>query len=68
MQWIDYGLGGFEARALEAVGPEITDLADLQSVLARRRQLFGFAATDRFYEIGTPEALAETSEFLRTKQ
>jgi hypothetical protein len=26
--------------------------------------LFGYAATERFYEIGTPEALAETSAFL----
>jgi NDP-sugar pyrophosphorylase family protein len=67
MRWIDYGLGGFEASALEAVGPEVTDLAELYRQLARRRALFGFAAAERFYEIGTPAALAETSEFLGTR-
>jgi NDP-sugar pyrophosphorylase family protein len=64
MRWIDYGLGGLEPRGLDVVGPEVADLADLYSELARRGALFGFAATERFYEIGTPEALAETSAFL----
>lgn len=64
MRWIDYGLGGFEASALEAVGPEVSDLAELYRELAGRRSLFGFAASERFYEIGTPAALAETSAFL----
>jgi NDP-sugar pyrophosphorylase family protein len=64
MRWIDYGLGGLERSALDAVGEETTDLADLYHELARRGSLFGFAATERFYEIGTPEALAETSAFL----
>jgi NDP-sugar pyrophosphorylase family protein len=66
MRWIDYGLGGFEVSALDAVGPEVTDVAELYRELARRRSLFGFAATERFYEIGTPAALAETSAFLRS--
>jgi NDP-sugar pyrophosphorylase family protein len=64
MRWIDYGLGGLDARALEAVGDEVSDLGDLYHELAVRRQLFGFEATKRFYEIGTPAALAETSAFL----
>ena len=64
MDWIDYGFGGFRAAALDAVEGEISDLADLYSELANRRLLFGYAATERFYEIGTPEALAETSTFL----
>jgi NDP-sugar pyrophosphorylase family protein len=59
MRWIDYGLGGLEAGALGAVGDEVSDLADLYHELARRGELFGFAASQRFYE-----ALAETSEFL----
>lgn len=64
MAWIDYGLGGLEAAALRAVSADETDLAALYHVLARERRLFGFEATDRFYEIGTPAALAETSAFL----
>jgi NDP-sugar pyrophosphorylase family protein len=66
MEWIDYGLGAFEASALDAVGPEVNDLSDLYHVLARDRRLFGYAATERFYEIGTPDSLAEASAFLRS--
>lgn len=64
MHWIDYGLGGLERSALDLVGPEVADLAELYQVLSRRNLLFGFAASERFYEIGTPESLAETSAFL----
>jgi N-acetyl-alpha-D-muramate 1-phosphate uridylyltransferase len=64
MAWIDYGLGGLCEAALEAVGPETADLSDLYHVLAARGELCGFAATERFYEIGTPAALAETGAFL----
>ncbi|HEY8762930.1 MAG TPA: sugar phosphate nucleotidyltransferase [Solirubrobacteraceae bacterium] len=66
MRWIDYGLGGLRADALGAVGEQATDLAELYHVLAERGELFGFAATERFYEIGTPAALAETDAFLAT--
>ena len=65
MRWIDYGLGGLEARALDAVAADERDLAALYSRLAARGDLLGVEATERFYEIGTPEALAETDEFLR---
>ena len=67
MEWIDYGLGGLSSRALELVSNETTDLADLQHVLAQRGLLFGFEATRRFYEIGTPDALNETEKFLHTQ-
>ncbi len=46
------------------VGDEVDDLADLYGELSRRGQLFGYAASERFYEIGTPAALAETDSFL----
>jgi NDP-sugar pyrophosphorylase family protein len=65
MRWIDYGLGGLEVRALEAVGTDERDLAVLYARLAARGELLGFEATQRFYEIGTPETLAETDAFLR---
>jgi NDP-sugar pyrophosphorylase family protein len=66
MRWIDYGLGGLRADALSTVGEQVSDLAELYHVLAKRGELFGFAATERFYEIGTPAALAETDAFLAT--
>lgn len=64
MDWIDYGLGGLRAEALGVIGKHVDDLADLYHDLATRGELFGFAATERFYEIGTPAALAETGAFL----
>jgi NDP-sugar pyrophosphorylase family protein len=64
MSWIDYGLGGICAEALTMVGDEVDDLAELYGELSRRGQLFGYAASERFYEIGTPAALAETDSFL----
>jgi NDP-sugar pyrophosphorylase family protein len=68
MDWIDYGLGGLTAGALDIVGDEVSDLSDLYHELAARGELFGFEATERFYEIGTAEALAETSAFLATER
>jgi NDP-sugar pyrophosphorylase family protein len=64
MDWIDYGLGGLRTEALDLVDSTVDDMADLYNVLSRRGELFGVAATERFYEIGTPQALAETSRFL----
>lgn len=65
MHWIDYGLGGLTAAALDRVRPDVDDLAELYRVLAASGELFGYEATERFYEIGTPPALAETDAFLR---
>jgi N-acetyl-alpha-D-muramate 1-phosphate uridylyltransferase len=65
MRWIDYGLGGLEARALTAVDSKEPDLAVLYERLAERGELLGYEASRRFYEIGTPESLAETDAFLR---
>jgi len=64
MSWIDYGLGGLCADALELLPATADDLSDLYHELAARGGLFGFAATERFFEIGTPASLAETGEFL----
>lgn len=63
MAWIDYGLGVLTAAALDAHPDD--DLAGVYHALAQRGELAGFVATERFYEIGTPAALAETDAFLR---
>ena len=65
MSWIDYGLGGLTAGALESVADSERDLAALYAVLAQRGELCGQPATERFYEIGTPSTLEETETFLR---
>jgi NDP-sugar pyrophosphorylase family protein len=63
MAWIDYGLGVLTPEAL-AVAPEEDDLAGVYRELSRRGELAGYEATERFYEIGTPAALAEADAFL----
>jgi N-acetyl-alpha-D-muramate 1-phosphate uridylyltransferase len=65
MHWIDYGLGGLKSDALGAVDEAEGDLAVLYQRLAQSGSLFGYLATERFYEIGTPAGLAETEAFLR---
>ena len=68
MRWIDYGLGGLRAEALARAAAQERDLAALYERLAERGELLGFEARERFYEIGTPRALTETSRFLRTRR
>jgi MurNAc alpha-1-phosphate uridylyltransferase len=65
MHWIDYGLGGLTERALESAEHD-NDLALLYSDLAERRELCSYEASERFFEIGSPQALKETDQFLRS--
>jgi NDP-sugar pyrophosphorylase family protein len=62
-RWVDYGLLAFEARVFEEFRAD--DLATVCCELASRGSLGGFLAQERFYEIGTPAALAEADAFLR---
>jgi NDP-sugar pyrophosphorylase family protein len=64
MHWIDYGLGGLTVAALDCVAASERDLAGLYHALAQRGELYGHPTTQRFYEIGTPAALAEADVFL----
>jgi NDP-sugar pyrophosphorylase family protein len=65
MEWIDYGLGGLTAAALECVTECESDLAALYTALAARGELCAHPTDERFYEIGTPSALEATDAFLR---
>lgn len=66
MEWIDYGLGGLTAGTLRLCPADERDLSALYRELASRGQLYGFEATERFYEIGTPSALREADDYLRS--
>ena len=61
MQYIDYGLGVLDRRAMEDV-PEsgCFDLAAVYREMLRRGELAGFEVTERFYEIGSVAGLDET--------
>lgn len=65
MHWIDYGLGGFRLGALDVVDPSEREVSALYSHLAEQGELCGYEVHDRFYEIGTPAALAVADAFLR---
>ncbi len=65
MHWIDYGLGGLTLAALGRMPGEERELARLYARLAEDGQLYGYEARERFYEIGTPDALEEADAFLR---
>jgi len=68
MRHIDYGLGVLQARALSAypAGPAL-DLATVYQDLISQNQLAGFEVMRRFYEIGSPEGLEETRQYLEQK-
>jgi NDP-sugar pyrophosphorylase family protein len=63
MRHIDYGLGAFQRELLEATSAP--DLAEVYAEALARGELAAFEVTQRFYEIGSPEGLKETAEFLR---
>jgi NDP-sugar pyrophosphorylase family protein len=69
MRYIDYGLGIFTHAALADRPAALPfDLADVYAELAAGGQLAGYEVTQRFYEIGTPEGVAETDAYLRTRR
>jgi NDP-sugar pyrophosphorylase family protein len=69
MKHIDYGLGFLRPEALQHWPNERPfDLADVYRDLIGRQELAGYEVDSRFYEIGSPEGLAELDALLRSKQ
>ena len=69
MRHIDYGLGVLSAGVLQRwPEDEPFDLADVYRRLIAENQLAGYEVTERFYEIGSPQGLAELDAMLRTRQ
>ena len=66
MHWIDYGLGGLTIAGPSRPRRRRAGPRRPLPRLAAPGMLFGYEATERFYEIGTPQALAETDAFLRS--
>ena len=65
MHYIDYGLGLFTRDVIAEWPKEAFDLAEVYAQLAEQGRLAGFEVSHRFYEIGTPQGLAETDAHLR---
>jgi MurNAc alpha-1-phosphate uridylyltransferase len=69
MQHIDYGLGAFRDTAFADVpNDKPADLADVYRKLLERGEVAGVEVSERFYEIGSPQGLIETAEYLRVKE
>jgi NDP-sugar pyrophosphorylase family protein len=65
MRYIDYGLGAFRRSVFEALPEgEKLDLTTVYQNLLKAGQLAAFEAHARFYEIGSPEGLRDTAQFL----
>ena len=66
MRYIDYGLGVLSRRSLGGYpAGEVMDLATVYQDLLARQDLAGYEVPERFYEIGSPEGLAELRQKLR---
>jgi NDP-sugar pyrophosphorylase family protein len=69
MQYIDWGLGMFARDAFFAYPQDRPlDLAQVYQDLLSAGDLIGFEVPRRFYEIGSPEGIRDTEEYLKAKK
>ena len=67
MTYIDYGAALLQRAAIERIPADRPyDLAELYGALVAEGQMIGYEVTRRFYEIGTPQGLAEAERYLST--
>jgi protoporphyrinogen oxidase/choline kinase len=66
MRYIDYGMSILKRELVEKriLAGQPSDLAPLLNELSRQGKLAGFEATERFYEIGSPDGLRDLQRFL----
>ncbi len=66
MHHIDYGLGVFESSVFEELTPgKSYDLAQLYQDLLAAQRLAAFEVSERFYHVGTFEAIEELTRYLK---
>ena len=65
MDYIDYGVCMYERSLFEPyAADEAFDIADIQHELSTEGKMVAQTVTKRFYEIGSPESLAEFSRYV----
>lgn len=68
MTHVDYGVNAFRARAFAGIPDDaFVDLAEVHRDMIDRGTLRAFPVSERWYEIGSPEGLRETEEFIRAR-
>lgn len=65
MKWIDYGFCVLRREVVEEIAAgQVVDLADVYRRLSARGELAGHEVTERFYEAGSPQGLADLERHL----
>ena len=68
MRWIDFGFSLLRRALVEAIpSGAVRDLGDVYRELSLRGELAGFEVGTRFYEIGSPEGVAELESYLASR-
>ena len=68
MRHVDYGIAVLTAAVFTSFPDHQSfDLADVYSRLVSQNQMVAYEVKQRFYEIGSPEGLAELDSLLRDK-
>jgi NDP-sugar pyrophosphorylase family protein len=69
MVYIDFGVSVLRKKALDLM-PEgkVVDLEEFFQELIKRKELLAFETDQRFYEIGSPEGLAEVEELVSSRR
>ncbi|QDO99617.1 nucleotidyl transferase [Ferrovibrio terrae] len=68
MSHVDYGLSGFRREAFSGYADTAPfDLYVVFADLVQRKMLMGYEVSERFYEIGSQQGLAETDIYLRSQ-
>jgi NDP-sugar pyrophosphorylase family protein len=68
MHHIDFGISVFAQRAFDDVPDDRpTDLGDVVHHLLARKELAAYEVPTRFYEVGTPEGIADLEAFFTTR-
>ena len=70
LTYIDYGMSVLPTAVIRDRLPvdQPSDLADLCTALSKEDALGAFVATERFYEVGSPQGLAELEAHLQAEQ
>jgi NDP-sugar pyrophosphorylase family protein len=69
MGHIDYGVSVLDRSVAERIPLGVYDLAELQHELSTSGEVAGYEVQDRYFEVGTPEGIAELEAFLsRTRE
>ena len=65
MHWIDFGFSLLRRTLVEAIPTgAVRDLGAVYRELSRRGELAGFEVGSRFYEVGSPDGVAELESYL----